>query len=120
VIGKDNVFISVLESGSFVDDTKGALRELDYYLGELGISRKVVIEDIVHTDILDHRPAEVEDGWIRSKNGSVELRRIPYLSNLRQRALEPMYELLDAGERFDKILILNDVAFTVLLPSSLY
>nr|OQO32281.1 hypothetical protein B0A51_00340 [Rachicladosporium sp. CCFEE 5018] len=111
VVGKDRVFVSLQEGGSFVDDTKGALRELDFYLGEIGIRRKVVIDDVLHTDILDHRPEDVEPGWIKAENGTLQLRRIPFLAKLRNQALEPLYELLEKGETFTKILFLNDVAF---------
>lgn len=116
-IGNENSYVSVLESGSW-DDSKAVLRELDRDLSQAGVRRRIVLEETTHADLLESRPGSEESGWIRTVNGSMQLRRIPYLSALRNRALEPLYELLDAGERFDKILFPNDVAFQVFDGSS--
>ena len=52
-------------------------------------------------------------GWIDTPRVRKELRRIPYLSRLRNWTLEPLQELAQQGEKFDKVLFLNDVVFTV-------
>ncbi|KAK5133443.1 hypothetical protein LTR08_007685 [Meristemomyces frigidus] len=39
-------------------------------------------------------------------------RRIPYLAGIRNQAMQPLYELQQSGEVFDKVLWLNDVVFT--------
>ncbi|CZT23944.1 related to polysaccharide export protein (CAP59) [Ramularia collo-cygni] len=112
-IGKDNVYISVLESGSW-DNSKGALRELDVKLGELGVNRKIVLDDTTHADEIAKPPTK--EGWIhtpRVAKGEKELRRIPYLARLRNEVLQPLYDLQSNGvEKFDKILWLNDVVFS--------
>lgn len=53
-----------------------------------------------------------EPGWIETGRGKTgwEIRRIPYLANLRNKVLEPFYES-EKGE-WDTILWLNDVVFT--------
>lgn len=65
---------------------------------------------------LQNFPEEGEDrsGWIftgRGKSGW-EIRRIPYLAKLRNKAMEPLRGL-SPGEKFNKVLWINDVVFTV-------
>ncbi|KAH8731166.1 cryptococcal mannosyltransferase 1-domain-containing protein [Phaeosphaeriaceae sp. PMI808] len=107
-LGRENVFVAVYESGSW-DDSKGALRELDVALWEHDIRRNITLSDISHLD--DISAANKGVGWIDTPQGR-QLRRIPYLSQLRNWALEPLQELTRQGERFDKVLFLNDVVFT--------
>lgn len=109
-IGRENVYVSVQESGSW-DDSKGALRDLDRQLQEAGISRKITLDNTTHFDEITRVPVEDEPGWIRTPRGNLELRRIPYLAKLRNLAMEPLYDLKKAGLKFDKILFLNDVVF---------
>lgn len=109
-LGRENVFVTVFESGSW-DDSKGALRELDMALEEHGIRRNITLSETTHLDemsVVDKGP-----GWIDTPRGRRELRRIPYLSRLRNWTLESLQELARQGERFDKVLFLNDVVFTV-------
>ena len=106
--GAENVYISVYESGSW-DDSKDALRGLDKDLELKGVRRTVRLSETTHADELK-QPAT--DGWIQTPRGKKELRRIPYLSKLRNLALEPLNDLSD-GTKFDKVLFLNDVVFTV-------
>lgn len=108
--GKDNVYVSVQESGSW-DDSKGALRDLDQSLEQIGVRRKIILSETTHEDEIKKAPTE--SGWIRTSRGATELRRVPYLAKLRNLVLEPLQELVDAGEHFDKILFMNDVVFTV-------
>jgi hypothetical protein len=49
VLGKENVFVSIVESGN-LDNTKEFLRYLDYKLGELGIERSVTMSQWSHAD----------------------------------------------------------------------
>lgn len=113
-IGRENVYISVQESGSW-DDSKGALRELDNKLGALGVRRRIVLDSTTHADEIA-KPHEGKTGWIHTERvaaGEKELRRIPYLARLRNEVMEPFYELQGNGsERFEKVLWLNDVVFT--------
>lgn len=120
-LGTDNVFVSIFESGSY-DKTKDALRELDAELEKLGVRRNIDMSDVSHKDEIARAEevGEGEEGWIRIPDGKMALRRIPFLARLRNRVLGNLEELVrDKGERFDYVLFLNDVAFTVghLFPS---
>ena len=106
--GPENVHVSIYESGSW-DDSKEALRVLDHDLERRGVPRTVKLNETTHADELK-QPAT--DGWIQTPRGKQELRRIPYLSKLRNLALEPLNSLGDRT-KFDKVLFLNDVVFTV-------
>lgn len=107
--GVHNVHISVYESGSW-DDSKQALRALDNDLEDLGVRRTIILDETTHADEL-RRPAT--EGWIETPRGKKELRRIPYLSKLRNLSLQPLQELAAVGIKFDKVLFLNDVVFNV-------
>ena len=113
--GAENVYVSVYESGSW-DDSKEALKVLDNDLERKGVRRTVKLNETTHADELK-QPAT--DGWIQTPRGKKELRRIPYLSKLRNRALEPLNSLTDST-KFDKVLFLNDVVFTVCNPLAAY
>jgi hypothetical protein len=108
-LGPENVFVSILEGGSW-DGTKDRLRELDSELEGLGVRRKIIMEDETHEDLINQKPGK--EGWVKNpKNGTMELRRIPFLAKLRNRTLQPLQELWDAGEKFDYVLFLSDVVF---------
>jgi hypothetical protein len=109
-LGPENVYVSIYESGSW-DNTKGALRLLDQKLGALGVERTIILNETTHRDEIESPPAST--GWIDTPRGKKELRRIPYLSTLRNLSLKPLEELAEKGLRFEKILFLNDVVFTV-------
>ena len=109
-LGPENVFVTVYESGSW-DDSKGALRELDAALDGLGVRHNITTSDVTHEDVMSTIGAGA--GWIRTPRGRTELRRIPYLAQLRNWVLEPLQALAHGGERFDVVLFLNDVVFTV-------
>ena len=106
--GPGNVYVSIYESGSW-DNSKEVLRVLESDLERKGVQRTVKLSETTHADELKQPPT---DGWIQTPRGKKELRRIPYLSKLRNLALEPLNSLGD-GMKFDKILFLNDVVFTV-------
>lgn len=109
-IGTENVYVSVYESGSW-DDSKAALRILDAELDAIGAQRTIILDETTHADEIAKPPTQ--SGWIESPRGKVELRRIPYLSRLRNSSLRPLEALQESGTTFDKILFLNDVVFTV-------
>jgi hypothetical protein len=110
-LGEKNVYVSVQESGSW-DDSKGALKELDEALEQAGVRRRIILDDTTHADEIGKAPAE--NGWIQTpRSATKELRRVPYLAKLRNLVLEPLEELAGAGERFDRVLFVNDVVFTV-------
>lgn len=96
--GIHNVHISIYESGSW-DDSKGALRALDNNLEDLGVKRTITLEETTYADGMAG-----PTGWIDTPRGKKELRRIPYLSNLRNLALQPLDELATGGIKFDKVI----------------
>ncbi|KAI9770184.1 MAG: hypothetical protein M1839_003250 [Geoglossum umbratile] len=108
--GPSNVYVSIYESGSW-DDSKGALQELDHMLEALGVETTIILDETTHNDEIAKPPGKT--GWIDTPRGKRELRRIPYLSRLRNFTLQPLEKLLLEGRSFDKILFLNDVVFTV-------
>ncbi|KAJ5381798.1 uncharacterized protein N7496_004226 [Penicillium cataractarum] len=108
-LGPENVYISIYESGSY-DNTKGALVELDAELDRLNVPRNITLSHITHEDEIAAPPEG--EGWVVTPRGKKELRRIPYLSRVRNYSLEPLHELAKQGIHFDKILFLNDVVFT--------
>jgi hypothetical protein len=109
-LGPENVYISIYESGSY-DNTKGALVDLDAELDRLNVPRNITMSDTTHADEIAAPPEG--EGWVMTPSGEKELRRIPYLSRVRNYSLEPLHELSKQGIHFDKILFLNDVVFTV-------
>jgi hypothetical protein len=113
-LGRENVFVTVYESGSW-DDSKGALRELDMALAAHKIRRNITLSETTHLDEMS--VVNKGSGWVDTPRGRRELRRIPYLSRLRNWTLEPLQELARQGEQFDKVLFLNDVVFNVCLMS---
>ncbi|OJD14418.1 hypothetical protein AJ78_05219 [Emergomyces pasteurianus Ep9510] len=110
IFGKENIYVSVYESGSW-DDSKGALRDLDRRLEEIGVDRTIVLDPTTHQEEINKPPAK--EGWIHTPRGKEELRRIPYLAHLRNKSLEPLEGLVKAGRTFDRIIFLNDVVFSV-------
>ncbi|OHW95670.1 polysaccharide export protein [Colletotrichum incanum] len=113
VLGRENVFVSVYESGSW-DDSKVALRALDEELGRRGVRRSVLLDEKTHLEEVEDVPAngEEREGWIKTPRGKREMRRIPFLARLRNLTLRDLWKLGKEGEFFDKVLFLNDVVFT--------
>jgi len=115
--GAENVYVSIIEGGSW-DDTKGALRDLDLELERMGVERSIEMDETTHKDEIERIPDPNEEGWIWTSRERKELRRIPYLSGIRNRVTDKLRYLAERtdgkGKRsFDKILWLNDVIFTV-------
>lgn len=110
VLGPENVFVSVYESGSW-DDTKPRLLELQRELATRGVPHRVEVSDTTHKDEMNNE--DKGEGWIDTPRGRRELRRIPYLARLRNKTLKDLFELSEKGQTFDKVLFLNDVIFSV-------
>ncbi|KAL1637499.1 hypothetical protein SLS56_000637 [Neofusicoccum ribis] len=108
-LGPENVFVSIYESNS-LDNTKGALRELDAALEHAGVRTSFILDDT--TRVQELQGDKDGEGWITTPNGNKEKRRIPYLARLRNRTLKPLEDLEKKGERFDRVLFLNDVVYT--------
>ena len=113
-LGAANIYISIYESGSW-DDSKEVLKHLEGALIARGIPHRIILDDTTHADDISRSPAE--EGWIKTPRGQTELRRIPYLSRLRNKTLEPLAQLAVNGTTFDKVLFLNDIVFTVAISS---
>lgn len=109
VLGVENVFVSIYESGSY-DETQDALRELDVTLEALKIRRQINFSDISHADEIARHPTD--HGWIKTPDGQKRLRRITFLSSVRNNVFTPLERLTAEGEHFDTILFLNDVVFS--------
>ncbi|EXJ92066.1 hypothetical protein A1O3_00616 [Capronia epimyces CBS 606.96] len=116
VLGKDNVYVSIYESGS-LDDTKAILQFLDKVLADNNIPRTVILDPTTHADEINAGPLDEQGnprpGWIQTTTvgAGKEMRRIPYLARLRNRVLQPLFNLHSKGQTYDKILFLNDVVF---------
>ncbi len=116
-LGAENVHVSAVESGS-QEDTKGALMDLKAALDERRVPNTISLGMTVWEQLeeIDARPPPHarEPGWIWNKaEGQFELRRIPYLSRVRNQAMAPLGQLEAEGRYFDKVLWLNDVVFDV-------
>ncbi|TPX45146.1 hypothetical protein SeMB42_g01591 [Synchytrium endobioticum] len=85
----DNVFISLYESDSD-DGTARLAQTWTTALSLLGIPHKIVTNGVKR----NHVP-----------------HRIEFLAEVRNRVLDPLQELWATGERFDRVVFLNDVIF---------
>jgi hypothetical protein len=112
--GPKNVFVSIQESGS-MDDTKGALRDLDFQLKESGVHRSIKFGLTMAQQLeeIANAPKTEQDGWIRTSRDKIEIRRIPYLAKLRNKVMEALETEVSLGRKYDIVLWLNDVIFTV-------
>lgn len=105
-----NVYVSIYEGGSR-DGTKKVLSQLTDSLRQLNINNSIELDPESREDSID-KASSGPDGWLQTPHGK-ELRRIVYLSAVRNRALEPLLKLNKAGAKFDKILYLNDIVYSV-------
>ncbi|KAL8704718.1 MAG: hypothetical protein Q9201_002142 [Fulgogasparrea decipioides] len=104
------VYISIYENGSW-DSTKTTLSQLRQSLDSIGIQNRIILDDKSHEYIIAHNDSAT--GWLQTAHGS-EMRRIPYLASVRNEALKPLKDLTEAGEKFDRLLFINDVIFSPL------
>ncbi|KAL3420989.1 polysaccharide export protein [Phlyctema vagabunda] len=121
VLGPENIYVSIVESGS-QDDTKGALRDLQHLLEDLGVEHKIELGETVEeqgASLLAVPEEGKREGWIYSgriekSESGWEVRRIPYLARLRNKAMEPLSsgKLEKEGKKFRKVMWINDVIFT--------
>ena len=104
------VYVAIYESGS-VDGTKTVLSDLETSLAKLNVEHDVRLDDESHASAIEKSLA-TPAGWVQTRYGK-ELRRVSFLADIRNRALEPLETLTKAGVGFDRILYLNDVVFSV-------
>ena len=110
-LGPKNVYVSILESGSW-DESKAVLRELDGQLEKLGVRKTITLSDSTHKDEME-KP--MGPGWIDTPRGQRELRRIPYLSKLRNEVMQPLENertKKEGAKVYSRVIWLNDVVFT--------
>jgi hypothetical protein len=98
IIGKDNVFLSIYENDSGPEGVE-ALHELEK---KVPCKKKIVYEP--HVSIKDYPTINLPDG-------STHVKRLAYLSDMRNRALRPIDTFDHKMGAFDKILFLNDIIF---------
>jgi hypothetical protein len=89
-LGTKNVYISIFENGDSNDNTINILKEFESYLNNLKIINKIVTTPI-------------------TKKGTKE--RIEYLTELRNLALNFIYEIPNLNFKKTKILFFNDIIF---------
>ena len=77
-LGADNVFVSILESGSD-DQSSVLLQQLNDRLGAMDVQRHIL----------------TQDGVITKPDDMGEIERIHFLSALRNRVLEPLVVYMD-------------------------
>ncbi|RTE69933.1 hypothetical protein BHE90_015682 [Fusarium euwallaceae] len=114
VLGPSNVFVSLYESGSR-DGSKDAIGELDKALEVMGVPRNITLDKTTHAVAMASPPLEPGNGWVKTPRGRIELRRISYLAQLRNRSLQPLKDMARNGIEFDYVLFLGDVVPDVLV-----
>lgn len=118
-LGPDNVFVSIYESGS-IDNSKEMLEYLDSQLSIRfpSLRKEIRMDNTTHEDEINFGPYDENGtprhGWVLPPKGTdgKKLRRIPFLSRIRNISLLPLLKEQAAGRTYDKILFLNDVVFT--------
>lgn len=103
------LYVSIYENGSW-DSTRSLLQQLKRDLDALGIQNTVTLDERSHEYIIAQN--ESTFGFLRTAYGT-EMRRIPYLATVRNEALKPLRGLTEAGEKFDRLIYINDVIFSV-------
>jgi Cryptococcal mannosyltransferase 1 len=116
-LGHENVFVSILENGS-VDETRSLLMELQTNLTLRNVSFSFMFEEDFRDGVTFQKEGLLTrllgkegsgDNWIMTDKGWFP-RRISYLAQLRNMVLDP---LKNSSRRYDKILFINDVIFSV-------
>lgn len=96
ILGSPNVYLSIYEN----DGGEEAQRALKRFETGVQCQHSLVFEHHLSLDSLAH---------ITLPDGSKRIKRIAYLSEVRNKALQPLDEPF--GRNYDKILFLNDVVF---------
>ncbi|OAX79258.1 hypothetical protein ACJ72_06423 [Emergomyces africanus] len=96
LLGKDNVFLSIYENNSGAEG-ETALKQFEQ---KVECKRSIVYEEHMDINAVPH---------ITLADGSKRIKRIAYLAEVRNRALQPLDD--PASDRFDKLLFFNDVVF---------
>ena len=89
-LGKDNVYISIVENADSKDTTAKYLSEFKNYLDENNIKNKIILEKILQKG---------------------EKERIIYLGELRDLSMDYLYEIKNLNFSNTKIIFLNDIIY---------
>ena len=106
-IGPDRTFVSIYEEIAD-QDHREALKQLERNLDMLGVGHSIVFDN--RDSIREYRHTWAAQGLAVPPRAT---RYVPYLAEMRNMALRPMIQLALDGVRFDKILFLEDVIFSV-------
>lgn len=108
ILGPENVFLSIYEN----DPDVVALQALKDFHAALPCNSSLVHE---------HLNTSSFPQTILPSNGETRLRRIPFLAEVRNRALAPLTNLSSpaSSTKWDKLLYLNDIAFDPLDAANL-
>ncbi|KAK3333740.1 cryptococcal mannosyltransferase 1-domain-containing protein [Cercophora scortea] len=106
LLGPDNVFLSIYENDSGLVG-RAALNDFEQ---RVPCRHKIVFD--AHVELSDFPNITLPDG-------SQRIKRVAYLSELRNRALRPLDQFTEGdedtsdigGTKFDKVLFLNDIVF---------
>ena len=96
LLGYDNVFLSIYENDSGDD----GIAALDTFKAKVKCKHEIVSEAHVSKELFPK---------ITMPDGTERLKRITYLSEMRNRALRPLDQATEIV--YDKVLILNDISF---------
>lgn len=108
------IYVSIYENHS-LDGTKAVLSELARTLKNLNVDHTIDLDTETRATVIEKSIAS-QSGWLNTLYGK-EMRRIVYLAGVRNRALKPLRTLRKAGVKFDKLLFLNDVIYSVRFPN---
>ncbi|KFY94453.1 hypothetical protein V500_03241 [Pseudogymnoascus sp. VKM F-4518 (FW-2643)] len=98
IVGESNVFLSIYEN----DNAPGGTAALDAFRAKLRCGHELVHD--IHVPLTDFPTVTMPDG-------SQRLKRLAYLSELRNRAMRPLDRWNESVGVFDKVLFLNDVFY---------
>ena len=101
-LGKENVIISIVENNDSLDNTTLYLEKFKKYLDE----QKIINRFYLNHDIADER----EDLLIFTQHDEGYL-RVKFLSQLRNRCLELLYDMPNLNFTNTKIIFFNDIIF---------
>ncbi len=96
ILGSDNVYLSIYENGG-LGEAQNALRRFET---KIQCRHRLIFENHLPLDNLSR---------VTLPDGSQRIKRMAYLAEARNRALQPLAE--HATEKYDKVLFLNDVVF---------
>jgi hypothetical protein len=89
-LGKENIYISILENGDSKDNTRQYLEEFRKYLNENEIPNKIILDKITYKENKE---------------------RIVYLGELRDLSLNYLYEIENLNFSNTKIIFFNDIIY---------